>query len=329
MTEPQNPQHTQPLPMTPHYRPVEDDEIDLLELFKILWAGRWVIVGVTAFAAVASVVVALMMTEIYRAEATLAPATNRESGSPLASQLGGAAALIGINLPAGDSSSRVTNAMAIMRSRDFLIRFIHDEKVMVPLFAGSWDQANQVSVVDPTIYDETTGQWLLDGGEPSDLQAYRTFNNVVSLSQGNSAGLISVAVEWHDPVVATDWVNKLVQKINQEVKAADQAEADNAIAYLRRQLETTQLVEMQRVFYDLIESQTRVSMLADVRDEYVFQIVDPAMVPDQKIAPRRSLIAVLGTMLGAMLALVGVLVRHYVTTARTEVSGRSASGVRD
>jgi len=57
--------------------------------------------------------------------------------------------------------------------------------------------------------------------------------------------------------------------------------------------------------------------------------VDPAMVPDQKIAPRRSLIAVLGTMLGAMLALVGVLVRHYVTTARTEVSGRSASGVRD
>jgi LPS O-antigen subunit length determinant protein (WzzB/FepE family) len=86
---------------------------------------------------------------------------------------------------------------------------------------------------------------------------------------------------------------------------------------------------MQRVFYDLIESQTRVSMLADVRDEYVFQIVDPAMVPDQRIAPRRSLIAVLGTMLGAMLALVGVLVRHYVTTARTEVSGRSASGVRD
>jgi len=329
MTEPQNPQHAQPLPMTPHYRPVEDDEIDLRELFKILWAGRWVIVGVTAIAAVASVVVALMMTEIYRAEATLAPATSRESGSPLASQLGGAASLIGINLPAGDSSSRVTNAMAIMRSRDFLIRFIHDEKVIVPLFAGSWDRANQVSVVDPTIYDETTGQWLLDGGEPSDLRAYRAFSGVFSLSQDNGTGLVSVAVEWHDPVVATDWVNKLVQKINQEVKAADQAEADNAIAYLRRQLETTQLVEMQRVFYDLIESQTRVSMLADVRDEYVFQIVDPAMVPDQKIAPRRSLIAVLGTMLGAMLALVGVLVRHYVTAARTEVSGRSASGGRD
>ena len=68
---------------------------------------------------------------------------------------------------------------------------------------------------------------------------------------------------------------------------------------------------MQRVFYDLIESQTRISMLADVREEYVFQVVDPAVVPDQRIAPKRSLIAVLGTMLGAMLALVAVLVRHY------------------
>jgi LPS O-antigen subunit length determinant protein (WzzB/FepE family) len=105
------------------------------------------------------------------------------------------------------------------------------------------------------------------------------------------------------------------QKINQEVKQKDQAEANSAIAYLSQQLESTQLVEMQRVFYDLIESQTRISMLTDVREEYVFQVVDPAVVPDQKIAPRRSLIAVLGTMLGAMLALVVVLVRHYAFSA--------------
>ena len=95
------------------------------------------------------------------------------------------------------------------------------------------------------------------------------------------------------------------------MKQKDLTEANSAIEYLRKQLESTQLVEMQRVFYDLIESQTRISMLADVREEYVFQVVDPAVVPDEKIAPRRSLIAVLGTMLGAMLALVVVLVRHY------------------
>jgi uncharacterized protein involved in exopolysaccharide biosynthesis len=312
MTEPENRQPATAYPMAPHYRPVAEDEIDLVELFKILWAGKWVIVGITAAAAVISVVVALVMTEIYRAEATLAPATSRESGSPLASQLGGAAALIGINLPSSGDGGRVNNALSIMRSRDFIIRFIHENDVLVPLFAGRWDRTAQTSVVDPSVYDESSGKWLSKDGAPTDLQAYRAFSAIFSVSQARDTGLVTVAVEWHDPVVATRWVNSIVQRINQEVKAADHAEADNAIAYLRRQLESTQLVEMQRVFYDLIESQTRVSMLADVREEYVFQVVDPAMVPDQKIAPRRSLIAVLGTLLGGMLAVVGVLITHYV-----------------
>jgi uncharacterized protein involved in exopolysaccharide biosynthesis len=301
---------------------VEDDEIDLRELFGILWAGKGVIVGVTAAAAVVAVIVALTMTEIYRAEATLAPASSRESASPLASQLGGAAALIGINLPTGGADGRVNNAMAIMRSREFIIRFINENALRVPLFAGSWDAARQASVIDPEIYDETTGEWLLDKGRPTDLEAYRAFNEIFSLSQDKGTGLVSIAVEWHDPVVATQWVNLLVDKINQEVKAADQAEADNAIAYLRRQLESTQLVEMQRVFYDLIESQTRVSMLADVREEYVFQVIDPAVVPDERIAPKRSLIAVLGTLLGGMLAVVAVLVRHYLSAPSAESSSK-------
>ena len=149
------------------------------------------------------------------------------------------------------------------------------------------------------------------------------------MSQDAKSGLVTVAIEWHDPVLAARWVNALVKKINQEVKQKDQAEANSAIAYLSQQLESTQLVEMQRVFYDLIESQTRISMLTDVREEYVFQVVDPAVVPDEKIAPRRSLIAVLGTMLGAMLALVVVLVRHYAFGANEGGAVVRTEGARE
>jgi len=284
-----------------------EDEIDLRELFGLLWAERKLICGVTAAAAVISVIVALSMTEIYRAEATLAPAGEEQNSSSL-SQFGGAAALLGVSLPGG-SDSQITNSLAKMRSRDFIIRFIHEHDVLVPLFAGEWEA--EASTVDSAIYDQSTGEWLLEKGEPTDLQAYRAFTNIFSVSQDKNAGLITVAVEWRDPAMAQRWVNALVKSINQEVKQKDLTEANSAIEYLRKQLESTQLVEMQRVFYDLIESQTRISMLADVREEYVFQVVDPAVVPDQRIAPKRSLIAVLGTMLGAMLALVAVLVRHY------------------
>ena len=57
-------------------------------------------------------------------------------------------------------------------------------------------------------------------------------------------------------------MNKFVAAINTNVRTQDKEEANNAIAYLRRQLEQTQLVDMQRVFYQLIESQTRITLLA-------------------------------------------------------------------
>ena len=287
-----------------------EDEIDLRELFGLLWAGRVLICGVTAAAAVISVVVALSMTEIYRAEATLVAAGVEQASSSL-SQFGGAAALLGVSLPGG-SDSQITNSLAKMRSRDFIIRFIHEHDVLIPLFAGEWEA--EASTVDSAIYDQNTGEWLLEKGEPTDLQAYRAFDNVFSLNQDAQSGLITVAVEWHDPAMAQRWVNALVKSINQEVKKKDLTEATSAIEYLRKQLESTQLVEMQRVFYDLIESQTRISMLADVREEYVFQVVDPAVVPDTRIAPKRSLIAVLGTLLGGMLAVSFVLIRHYISS---------------
>jgi uncharacterized protein involved in exopolysaccharide biosynthesis len=145
-----------------------EDEIDLRELFGLLWAGRVLIVGLTAAAAVASVVVALVMTEIYRAEATLVPAGKEQASGSLA-QFGGAAALLGVSLP-GVGDGQVTNALATLRSRDFIIRFIRENDVRVPLFAGIEGDA---SMTDPAIYDQDTGTWLAD--EPTDLEAYRAF----------------------------------------------------------------------------------------------------------------------------------------------------------
>ena len=39
-----------------------DDEIDLRELFGILWAEKWLIVSITAIAAVLSVIYSLLQT---------------------------------------------------------------------------------------------------------------------------------------------------------------------------------------------------------------------------------------------------------------------------
>jgi uncharacterized protein involved in exopolysaccharide biosynthesis len=285
-----------------------DDEIDLLELFGILWKERWLISAITAVFALSSLVFVLLQTNIYRAEAVLVPADASQSGNSLSTQLGGAAALIGLDM-SNPNSGRISNSLAILSSRDFIRRFIKEHDILVPLFAGEWDSLNG-SQINPEIYDVTTGEWLLENGEPTDLQAHRAFIKNLTTSQDPVSGIITVAYDWHDPVLAARWVNQMVADINFEIKAADVQEANHAITYLRSQLETTQLVEMQKVFYQLIEAQTRVTMLADVRDEYVFQVIDPAVVSDQTIAPLRLLTVIIGVMAGGAFAIMFVFLRR-------------------
>ena len=287
-----------------------DDEIDLRELFGILWAEKWLIIGITAVAAVISVVVSLMMTEIYRAEATLAPAETEQSAGGLAGQLGGAAALLGVNV-GGSGGDAISTALATLLSRQFIVRFIKENELQVPLFASQWDQSSQQASIDSDVFNTATGEWLLEYGAPTEHEAFRKFSEILSVNgPDRETGILTVAIEWHNPVQAAEWVNKLIAAINQELRTRDVQEANNAIAFLQQQLQNTQLVDMQRVFYQLIESQTRITMLADVRNEYVLRVIDPAVAPDERSAPRRLLIVIIGIMAGGMLGLLIVYTRR-------------------
>ena len=46
----------------------QDDEVDLLEVFRVLWRGKWLIGGLTAVTTIVAVVIILMLPTIYRAE---------------------------------------------------------------------------------------------------------------------------------------------------------------------------------------------------------------------------------------------------------------------
>ena len=281
-------------PSPPRYYVATDEPTDLKALGAALWHARMVILAITAVFAVSSTYYALTQPEIYRSEALLAPAESGQPSNPFISQLGAAAGLVGLS--ASNNSTQVKTAIALLKSREFLRSFIarHDLKPVLSATSG-----------------------LTDVNELSDARAVEILRNAVSVTENPDSGLVLVAAEWTDPVVARDWVTWLVADVNAQIKQRDLQEATSAIEYLQEQLQATQLVEMQRAFYQLIESQTRVVMLADVRDDYVFRTIDPAFVPEQRIRPVRSTIVQLGTFLGGML---GVLIVLLVRAFRGDTS---------
>ncbi len=293
-----------------------DDEIDLRELFARLWAQKWLILTSGFLATVIAIVIALWLPNVYRAEALLAPAAENSGGglSALASQFGGLASLAGINLPKGDIN-KTTVAIELMKSRKFLTDFIRHHHLEVPIMAAKgWDRTTDQLVIDPDIYDASTKRWVREVNppfrpEPSDWELYEAFRELLTVSEDKKTGLIKVAVEFYSPKMAKQWVDWLVAEINTYMKQRDVADAEKKIKFLEVQIAKTSIAEMQKIFYNLIEQQTKVMMLANVQDEYVFKTLDPAVEPLEKAKPKRALIVILAALLGGMIGIVLALLR--------------------
>ncbi|TOF63439.1 Wzz/FepE/Etk N-terminal domain-containing protein, partial [Vibrio parahaemolyticus] len=205
--EPQKESNPNYLPYPPQST---DDEIDLRELFNALWKGKWIIIVTTFVFAIGAVLYALSLPNIYKSDALLAPVDSSNGGglSKMAGQLGGLAALAGVNLGAGESS-QTDLAVQVMKSRQFVEAFINKHDLLVPLMAATdWDLTNNKLILDEELYNPNTGEWLrepngLRGSIPTAQEAFEVFNKeVLTISQDKESDLYTVSVKYYSPYVA-------------------------------------------------------------------------------------------------------------------------------
>lgn len=295
------------------------DEIDLKELFLVVWSGRWLIAALTTMAAVCSVTIALVLPKMYTANALLAPAEQSGGGmSALMQQYGGLASLAGVSLPGGEDGSRAQLGIQLMKSRGFIGDFVLRRGILPELMAvESWNEISGELVFDSKLYDATSGTWVRDvrppkSVAPSKQEAHKAFSELLTVTQDKQTGYVTVSLQHRSPIVAAQWVGWLIKDINEEVRSKDVREANKSISYLKEQVANTSLADLQAVFFDLIQSQTETVMLAEVREEYVFKTIDPAVVPEDSSEPNRALICVFGTFLGWGFGVILVVFRHYI-----------------
>jgi LPS O-antigen subunit length determinant protein (WzzB/FepE family) len=297
-----------------------DDEIDLRELFSVLWAAKKLIVAVTAAFALASVIFAISLPNKYEASALLTPA--QDSGSGLSGVLdnlgglGGLASLAGVEI-GGGGGGEAQIAQEILLSWGFVEKFVEENNLAVEVFAADgWDKEKNQLQIDNDLYNIEENRWVRNppSGKtvnPTSWELYEEFLELVSISTDKKTGLISFSVEYFSPYIAKQWVDQLVVAINQYMQQRKLQMVNTNIEYLEAQIEKTSIARMKEVFYTVIEEQIKNKMLAEASPEYVFVTVSPAMVPEVKSQPKRALICILGVLLGGMLSVAFVLVRYY------------------
>lgn len=280
---------------------MDGDTIDVIALTRLLQANRWLIGAVTALFGVAAVVLALVATEVYRAETVVTPAADSNLGgvsSSLSGRLGGLASLAGIDI--GKGGPGLQQSQAVLESRRLVEEFVRRNGLAAQLLPPGKDQ---------TIWNA--------------VQKFR--DSVLTINHDDVAGTTNVAIEWKDPAVAAAWANGLVALCNELLRSKALADSQRNLEYLRKQVEATSVVEMQRVMYELIQSETKTLMLANARADYAFTVVDPAVAPEKRFKPKRKLMVASGLAIGFVLASLFVFGRDTVRRYRArEAAGEQA-----
>jgi hypothetical protein len=187
--------------------------------------------------------------------------------------------------------------------------------------AKNYDAASQELYFDPEIYNVKTKTWTStspknQGIEPSYLRAHKAYLGMLSISQDNMTGLISITIEHISPIFAKDFLSLIIREVNTLNREIDIDNSSKALSYLKLELSQTSLVEIKKSINQLIEAQLETRMMASIHDEYSLISLEPPFIPEEKSRPSRSVFVILATMFGGMLSVIMVLVRHYTFKQR-------------
>ena len=171
---------------------------------------------------------------------------------------------------------------------------------------------------DPKIYNESNGEWVRkprknQQPKPSYLEAHKTYLDQISISKDTQSNLIIISVEHISPIFAKEFLELIINEVNELLRNKDLRESSAAIAFLNTEIPKSSLITMKDAISKLVQSQLEKQMMSKVNKEYILKVIEPPFIPEAKSKPSRAMICILGTLLGGMLSMIWVLMRHYIS----------------
>jgi len=291
-----------------------ENEIDFLELLYVLWQGKWIIVSLTAFVSIIGVLYSLSLPNIYTSKALLVP-VNSSSGisGALGGGYGGLAGLARIGLPSSGDQGNSVKALEKISSLSFFENNILTNVFLPDLMAvKSWNSQTNILTYDESIYRMDSNTWVGGNSYPTAQESFGAFSSHLSLSEDKKSGFITLSIKHQSPFIAKQWAELVIDEVNAYYRQKDKSESEKAVTYLNQQIAMTGLSEIKQVLAQLLQEEIKKLTLIEANESFVFDYIDPPAAMEKKSEPRRAFICILSAILGGMLSILLVLIRHYL-----------------
>lgn len=288
---------------------IEEDEIDLKELFNILKQKYKQILFVSFIVSFIVLVVVIFKPNVYTSSTKLT-SIESSSNSPLSSLggLGGLASFAGINL-SGSSLDNFDYLQTIIKNKQFNYHIINKYNLIQKLNT----KQNYIYPLGIT-FPRNFGNKILDNIEKNRYETYKKLLKIINLSKDIKSNIITLSATLEDKNLTKSLVNVYLYESIKVLKTQDLKELDKQIKYYKIQIAQTSNVELKTTISNILSSLIQKKVLSDSSEFYLFKQLIAPQVPNnmEKVKPKRALMIIVSFITTLILMSMIVLLLSYL-----------------
>jgi uncharacterized protein involved in exopolysaccharide biosynthesis len=275
---------------------LDEDEINLIDYLRVIFKYRIMILCICIFAVVTTAIVSLLKPKIYSATASILPPIDIvQRESKLAGALGG-------------GSSMLSKAIGVTSIADMYAGIL-ESRVVVDVIIDRFDLMK--------VYEEKKYK--------SNVRKKLRKNTIVKVSD---EGIVNITVEDRDPNRTAAMANAYVEELDRQNKRLSAGQAASKRLFLENRLKgieqelskienlLSREAKIKEMLYELLTREYEIARIEEAKSMPTIQILDRAIVPEQRMARGTKKKVMLAGVVSLMVAGLLAFVREYFAKAR-------------
>jgi len=291
------------------------EDVDLREYINLFWANKFPLIAITSIFFLSSVVYALLLPNIYRSVAYLAPVEGGSQISGIMSEYSGMASLAGLSVP--QETSKNKEAVERIKSFHFFSNHFLPFIMLEDLLAvKDWDLLTNKLSYDDSEFNSETRKWVRKAKPPrtaipSAQEAYKKYKKIMSISVDKKSEYVTLSIDHQSPYIAQQWVEVILKQIDRLMRDNEKSDAMNSVEYLNAIAPTVNYDAIKKAFSMLQQEQMKRLMMVEANANYIFTVLDAPIASEERASPKRTIIVIIGSIIGFILGCIGVLAHYF------------------
>jgi len=303
-----------------HY--LEEDEIDLRELWQTILKGKKIIALICVVVVSLTFVYALKMPNVYTSKTILIP-TSEDGGSALGG-LGGLAAMAGISIGGGGSMSPDIAFNSLLNNYTFMQQFVVKNKILEHYNNPKEDENYVFALGFRGFYElfKSTANKEKSTLNIDDevFSIVKKIKSNMSISSDKKSGLITVSYSDSNRVYPPFIIDAFLRDASAYLVQNNLNIIDKKLKYFSHEMQSADGFELRQSLSSMISKILQEKVMMKSKEYYqcdVLTVANPAYIKD-KSKPKRGLILVVSFITSIILGVFLVFFLEFIKTNKKE-----------